>query len=231
MHPWLKWLIWINPVQYAFEALMANEFHGLDIKCEPPYIVPGGPNALPGHQSCSIQGSTQDSLIVQGSRYIETAYTYSRSHLWRNLGIIIGWFLFFVGLTMVGMEMQRPNKGGSSVTVFKRNEAPKGVQDAIANSGQSGDEESKINPDINTETKEEDPGKSQGQAEDLAKNTAIFTWQDVNYTIPYKGGQRELLHHVQGYVKPGRLTALMGASGAGYGHESQSLLDIMLTLN
>jgi ABC-type transporter Mla maintaining outer membrane lipid asymmetry ATPase subunit MlaF len=48
----------------------------------------------------------------------------------------------------------------------------------------------------------------------LSQKQAIFTWQDVNYTIPYKGGQRQLLQNVEGYVKPGRLTALMGASGS-----------------
>ena len=215
MHPWLKWLIWINPVQYAFEALMANEFHNLNIKCVPPNIVPGGPNASPGHQSCTIQGSSPDQLIVQGSKYIETAYTYTRAHLWRNLGIIIGWFLFFVSLTMLGMELQRPNKGGRSVTVFKRDEAPKEVQNAITHSGPPSDEESTKKADINPELKENESNGSQDKVQDIAKNTAIFTWQDVNYTIPYKGGRKQLLQNVQGYVKPGRLTALMGASGAG----------------
>ena len=52
----------------------------------------------------------------------------------------------------------------------------------------------------------------------MAKNETIFTWQNVNYTIPYKGGEggeRQLLRDVQGFVRPGKLTALMGASGAG----------------
>lgn len=53
------------------------------------------------------------------------------------------------------------------------------------------------------------------KVEGIAENTSIFTWQNVTYTIPYKGGQRKLLQDVQGYVKPGRLTALMGASGSG----------------
>ena len=109
MHPWLKWLIWINPVQYCFEAIMANEFYNMDIQCEPPSIVPDGPNALPGHQSCAIQGSTPDSTIVRGANYIRSAYTYTRSHLWRNFGIVIGWFIFFVALTVLGMEMLRIN--------------------------------------------------------------------------------------------------------------------------
>lgn len=212
MHPWLKWLIWINPVQYAFEALMANEFYNLQIQCEPPYIVPDGPNASPSHQSCAIQGSRPDTLVVQGSDYIKAAFTYTRSHLWRNFGIIIAWFIFFVALTMLGMEIQKPNKGGSSVTVFKRGEAPRTVEDAIKHKGPPMDEETAEKGGSSPETTDIDPGV---KVQNIAKNTSIFTWQNVNYTIPYKGGQRKLLQDVHGYVKPGRLTALMGASGAG----------------
>ncbi|KAJ6151902.1 hypothetical protein N7497_006221 [Penicillium chrysogenum] len=215
MHPWLKWLIWINPVQYAFEALMTNEFYNLQIKCEPPYVVPDGPNVVPGHQSCAIQGSDPDQLIVHGSRYIQTGFTYSRAHLWRNFGIIIGWLILFVSLTMLGMELQRPNKGGSAVTVFKRSEAPKAVQDVIKGSSPRRDEESAEKDGIASNKNDSDTSVPSGKVQDIAKNTAIFTWQDVNYTIPYKGGQRQLLQNVEGYVKPGRLTALMGASGSG----------------
>lgn len=43
----------------------------------------------------------------------------------------------------------------------------------------------------------------------------VFTWEKLNYHVPVPGGQRRLLHDVFGYVKPGSLTALMGASGAG----------------
>lgn len=42
-----------------------------------------------------------------------------------------------------------------------------------------------------------------------------FTWENLNYTVPVPGGELRLLHDVFGYVKPGTLTALMGASGAG----------------
>jgi hypothetical protein len=42
-----------------------------------------------------------------------------------------------------------------------------------------------------------------------------FTWENLNYHVPIPGGKRRLLHNVFGYVKPGSLTALMGASGAG----------------
>lgn len=38
-----------------------------------------------------------------------------------------------------------------------------------------------------------------------------FTWAKLNYIIPVPGGTRRLLHNVDGYIKPGALTALMGA--------------------
>ena len=42
-----------------------------------------------------------------------------------------------------------------------------------------------------------------------------FTWEKVNYVVPVPGGTRRILHDIYGYIKPGTLTALMGASGAG----------------
>ncbi|QGA18207.1 hypothetical protein EYB26_005891 [Talaromyces marneffei] len=214
MHPWLKWLIWINPVQYAFEALMANEFYNLKIECVAPSLVPEGSDVSPQHQSCFLQGSQPDQIVVQGSNYIETAYTYSRSHLWRNFGIIISWLIFFVVLTMIGMELQKPNKGGSSVTVFKRGQAPRDVDDALKNKTNPGDEEAGVQAQKNCNT-EQDSADGEKSVEGIAKNTAIFTWQHVNYDIQVKEGQKRLLDEVQGYIRPGRLTAMMGASGSG----------------
>ncbi|ORY08523.1 ABC-2 type transporter-domain-containing protein, partial [Clohesyomyces aquaticus] len=217
MHPWFSWLRWINPVQYGFEALMANEFYNLEIQCVPPFIVPSIPNADPQYQSCAIQGSTRGSLTVNGANYIEVAFSYSRSHLWRNFGIICAMFGFFVCLTAFGMEIQKPNKGGGAVTIFKRGQVPNTLEKSM--------ELNEKPPDI--ESGEKEPATARGPGEDsnkssdddtakgVAKNETIFTWRNVNYTIPYEKGERKLLEDVQGYVKPGKLTALMGASGAG----------------
>jgi len=75
MHPWFKWLIWVNPVQYGFEALLSNEFSGLRIDCVPPYLVPTGPNVRPGFQSCALQGSVPGQTYVEGSLYIKVSTT------------------------------------------------------------------------------------------------------------------------------------------------------------
>jgi ATP-binding cassette subfamily G (WHITE) protein 2 (SNQ2) len=39
--------------------------------------------------------------------------------------------------------------------------------------------------------------------------TDIFSWQNINYVVPVKEGERKLLDNVSGYVAPGTLTALM----------------------
>lgn len=220
MRPWFKWLIWINPVQYGFEALMSNEFYNLNIQCEPPYLVPQGPDAQPQYQSCLLQGSQPGETTVDGADYIRTAFTYSRTHLWRNIGLICAFFVFFVFLTMFGMEIAKPNAGGGAVTVFKRGQIPKKVKDAIETAGrdakdeESGQKTQSIEKGAESDSSDTDLAKKTTM-DQVAKNETVFTWQNVNYTIPYEGHERQLLRDVQGYVRPGKLTALMGASGAG----------------
>ena len=120
MHPWFSWLRRIDPIAYGFEALMANEFYNKHIQCVPPDLVPFGPGGRAGHQSCTLQGSVPDQTFVSGADYIKSGFEYSRSHLWRNFGIIIGFFIFFVCLTAIGMERQKPNAGGGAVTTYLR---------------------------------------------------------------------------------------------------------------
>jgi len=44
---------------------------------------------------------------------------------------------------------------------------------------------------------------------------SIFTFKEIEYTIPYNGGERKLLNNVSGYAKPGIMVALMCTSRAG----------------
>lgn len=219
MHPWFKWLIWINPVQYGFEALMSNEFYNLQIDCVPPNIVPQGPGAAPQYQSCLLHGSQPGQTTVNGADYIMAAFTYTRAHLWRNFGIITGFWLFFVFLTALGMELQKPNAGGGAVTIFKRGQVPKSVQNAMEKGNVPEDEEKKLAVASDEKMLSEDTTSSdsdQAQAnKGVATNESVFTYKNVNYTIPYEKGEKKLLSDVQGFVRPGKLTALMGASGAG----------------
>ncbi|KAI1210634.1 ABC-2 type transporter [Annulohypoxylon truncatum] len=221
MHPWFGWLRWLNWVQYAFEGLMANEFYRLELDCVNPYLVPVVPGATAQYQSCTLAGSKPARTSVNGADYIEASFNYSREHLWRNFGFLWAFFLFFLAVTMIGMEMMKPNAGGAAVTVYKRGQVPKDLQRSIETGGRKGnssDEESGQSGEKIPSA--EDPSAAQGRRDEetmksVAKNETVFTFQNVNYTIPYQNGERKLLQDVQGFVRPGKLTALMGASGAG----------------
>ena len=51
--------------------------------------------------------------------------------------------------------------------------------------------------------------------EKIIDSKSIFTFKEIEYTIPYQGGERMLLNNVSGYSKPGIMVALMCTSGAG----------------
>ncbi|KAH8686548.1 ABC-2 type transporter [Ilyonectria robusta] len=217
MHPWFSWLRRINWIQYGFECLMSNEFAGLTLECVPPYLIPQGPNASRQYQGCSLAGATLGSTSVSGAAYIQASFSYTRSHLWRNFGFLWAFFLFFVFLTALGMERMKPNMGGGAITVFKRGQVPKAVEESISTGGRTGEAKSDeeaghIPPVVENDTSETNDSEKTAK---VAKNETVFTFQNVNYTIPYEKGHKQLLQDIQGFVRPGKLTALMGASGAG----------------
>ncbi|KAF5001042.1 hypothetical protein FDECE_11076 [Fusarium decemcellulare] len=216
MHPWFSWLKWINWIQYGFECLMANEFTGLTLECIPPYLVPQGPNAESRYQGCTLAGAQLGASSVAGSDYIKQSFTYTRAHLWRNFGFLWAFFFAFVFLTALGFELMKPNVGGGAITVFKRGQVPKEVEESIDTGGRAKkDEESGRTAPVTESTSAERTKSDQQISQEVAKNETVFTFQNINYTIPYEKGERKLLQDVQGYVRPGKLTALMGASGAG----------------
>ncbi|KAK4969905.1 hypothetical protein LTR28_000452, partial [Elasticomyces elasticus] len=221
MHPWFKWLSWLNPLQYGFECLMANEFSNREIQCVPPNLVPQGPGASSQYQACALPGSLPGQTVVSGAAYIRASFSYSRSHLWRNVGILCVFFLVFFALTVYGMERAKPNAGGASVTIFKRGQIPTKLEGNIEAAGRKAEDEESGSKKSRSAKSADDSGRSgepqeeDGSAKGIVKNETIFTFTNVDYVIPYKGGDKKLLSNVEGFVRPGKLTALMGASGAG----------------
>ena len=49
----------------------------------------------------------------------------------------------------------------------------------------------------------------------LLDTSNIFHWRNLTYTVKIKSEERVILNNIDGWVKPGEVTALMGASGAG----------------
>jgi len=122
--------------------------------------------------------------------------------------------VLYILVTCLAVENFNFSGGGGGALVFlKTKRAKKAVQHGTATA-----DEEKVVPggssDASSGTMEESAEQTEA-LESITKSESIFTWQDVEYTVPYNGGQRKLLNKVSGYAKPGMMVALVGASGAG----------------
>lgn len=275
---WSRWINYINPIAYVFESMMINEFHLRHIRCTTMVPQGGDYNKLPlAYKICDCVGAQPGQSTVDGDRYIRIAFEYVHAHKWRNVGICIGFMVFFLGTYLLGVEFNMSARAGGEKTVFLRSSlrklqregklgsrarpddpemAMKSRQAASSlldekensnsnsNSNSSGSSTPASQPqqfkhdDDSPDTPHEDPQSTNPVDSDTAESAAlsrvtteiqlesgsdIFHWRDVCYDIPYQGHTRRLLDHVDGWVKPGTLTALMGASGAG----KTTLLDVL----
>jgi hypothetical protein len=220
MKPWFVWIFWINPMAYAFEALLGNEFHDQQIPCVGPNLAPNGPGYVPdlGGQSCiGVNGARPGAISVIGDDYL-ASMSFSHSHLWRNLGIILSWWVFFVALTILfTSKWKEMGEGGRGLLIPREKE--KKTQHIHVD-----DEESQTHEKSHASSASSRSDNT--LANQLIRNTSIFTWKNLTYTVKTPSGDRVLLDNVQGFVKPGTLGALMGSSGV-----SHNLMSTMSVLN
>lgn len=212
---WFGWLYWVNPVSYAFEGALANEFSDRTMECSPSQLVPQGPGVDPAYQGCSLTGAQPNSRTVTGAAYIQTSFNYMRSNLWRNWAVVIAFAVLYILATVFATEVFSFAASGGGALVFKRSKrAKKAVKDVPADEEKGGVADS---PGGSTSSSGDGiAAKEEEQAlESISSSESVFTWKDVEYTVPYQGGERKLLNKVNGYAKPGVMVALVGASGAG----------------
>ncbi|KAN0109951.1 putative ABC transporter CDR4 [Hyaloscypha variabilis] len=224
MHPWFKWISWINPVAYAFEGLFVNELHGQRFACST--LVPsGGAYTHTGNNFvCAVAGAVVGQTTVSGDDYLESQFQYSYAHIWRNLGFMFAFMIFFLFVYLFATEFNSATSSTAEVLVFRRGHVPKHLE--VAEKAAKNDEEALI-AGAGTGSAGKDDAQQEKEKEEkvnaLRPQTDVFTWKDVCYDIKIKGEPRRLLDNVSGWVKPGTLTALMGVSGAG----KTTLLDVL----
>ncbi|KAF9000471.1 ABC transporter CDR4 [Cyathus striatus] len=98
---WSRWINYINPIAYAFESLLVNEFVGREFACS--QFIPSGP----GYDN-----------VPAASRICATPYY--NSHRWRNFGILWGYFIFFGCTYLMATEFISSSKSKGEVLVFRR---------------------------------------------------------------------------------------------------------------
>ncbi|RAL08297.1 ABC drug exporter AtrF [Aspergillus homomorphus CBS 101889] len=205
---WFGWLFYVNPLSYSYEAVLSNEFANRVMDCAPSMLVPQGPGIDSRYQGCALTGSELGSTTVAGSSYLSTTYQFTRHHLWRNFGVVIAFTVLYILVTVFAAETLSFVGGGGGALIFKRSRRAKQLK---AQTRKGNDEE-----------KMQMPGQGQSQTgansetfNRISSSDRVFTWSNVEYTVPYGNGTRKLLNGVNGYAKPGLMIALMGASGAG----------------
>ncbi|KAL4729018.1 Multidrug resistance protein [Fusarium chlamydosporum] len=214
MPVWIGWIRWINPTYYGLESLFINEFGGREYPCSD--FVPSGPeysDISPFSQACAVQGSVPGENFVRGSAYLSSAYGYLDSHKWRDFAVVIAFTVLFMGLHLIATETIASERSKGEVLVFTRKEMKKHIGKS------SSDEEAGSVGGTQLASGNE----ASEEITDVEEQTSVFHWKNVCYDVKIKAETRRILDHVDGWVKPGTLTALMGSSGAG----KTTLLDVL----
>lgn len=173
-------------------------------------------NVGPNNHICAAVGAVAGQNIVNGDLYVENSFQYSFSHRWRNFGILIGFMVFFLVVYMVAAELVSEKKSKGEVLVFRRGHKPSSFSHKKPDDPEALAHVGPISSILNQHSNAKD-------ALHLQQQTSTFHWGNVCYDVSIKGETRHILDHVDGWVKPGTLTALMGVSGAG----KTSLLDCL----
>ncbi|KAJ2898271.1 putative brefeldin a resistance protein [Zalerion maritima] len=218
-HKWLRWIFWVNPLGLALSGMIINEFAKIDMTCTDDSLIPSGDGYGDiDHQVCTLAGSRSGTVAVDGADYLRQGFSYAPEDLWRNWGIVMVLVVLFLILNVVLGEYINYGMGGNAANVYQKpNAERKKLNEALA----------KKREQRRANGKAEDGGGPVGGAgssdELKIESESVLTWEDLMYDVPTPAGTKRLLNNIYGYVKPGQLTALMGASGAG----KTTLLDVL----
>ncbi|GME73197.1 unnamed protein product [Ambrosiozyma monospora] len=118
MHGWSRWINYIDPVAYVFEALVANEFAGRNFECS--VFVPAYDSVPMANKVCSAVSAKPGDTVIKGTDYIYESFRYKASHNWRNFGIVVGFVIFFLFTYITLVEFNKGAMQKGEVIVFMK---------------------------------------------------------------------------------------------------------------
>lgn len=124
----------------------------------------------------------------------------TRSSLARNFGILIGYIVFFTATYLLAAEYISMDTSKGEVLIFRRGHGAK-PSEKVTQDEESGTQDARL-PSAT-------PNLTDDETLDIQRQEGILHWRDLCYDITIKGHERRILDHVDGWVRPGTLTALM----------------------
>ena len=115
-----------------------------------------------------------------------------------NIGILLGFLFGFLILYIIAAEHAKPPRNKGEVLVFRKGRMPSNFE--------------KDHGDVETQATDRPvvaEKVNNNPSSGLTAGASVFHWEDLCYDIQIKGKDRRLLDHVDGWVKPGKSTALM----------------------
>lgn len=196
---WIRWCLYISPFFWSTQSLVSSEFDADKYRVQLP------------------DGRWLSDVYMDSFTFLK-----GLDYRWAGAGVLIAYYVIF-GLVIQPLLLK-----------FVRYDSAPGTQ-----RGPKGFDPEDLD-DLKTAAaaagaKYEAPAPAEALAEGsvavpmprapssaAAGNTARFVpvtlaFKDVCYSVPIKGQPhpKQLLHNVSGFAKPGTITALCGASGAG----------------
>ena len=201
---WLKWMYWINPQAWCYQALAINEFRSSKydgVMVDGQRVCNYGGQQIPGR--CG-------DFFLENRQFKTTDF-----YLWGAFVVTGIWILITFMIQCYALNSLKY-------------ETPKSTID--------GDEEEEeaidANPVSNRWFQGEAPEHRLLAVTDEVEELCIpceattFCFKDVTYSVPGRDDPNQrynILNHVTGWAKPGKMCALMGASGAG----KTTLMDVL----
>jgi ABC-type Mn2+/Zn2+ transport system ATPase subunit len=190
--------------------MMAAEFHNTKFLCAPGAVVPSGYtyNNV-AYQTCGISGSQPGTTTVDGDHYLAVHYGFYYRNVWRNFGILCLFTLVYIAATCWLSEALDWEPGSTGPVQYRKR-----AKRSQRNFKTSQDEENGPVQGLGSVPPTTQPSCQQ-PLQAVKGTSSTFTWENLELEVQCGKETRKLLDDVNGYCRPGTLTALVGASGAG----------------
>lgn len=135
----------------------------------------------------------------------------------QNFGILSAFGIGFFFFLLIFTEYNTGTASEKAITLFRRGTKPAVLKEAEAAVGDDKEKEAAgKKAGAPAEGASQDEEKAKQALGEQPKMTNVFSWDHLSYGVKAGGGEaKKLLDDVSGFVAPGKLTALMGESGAG----------------